>query len=143
MLSENQLNTLMHILKESLTFFDRECSKVAFFNDWCLYRHIREFSILRTKGKKNFSADIGEILDTLEPYIPFRLTEENFDLFMESVFSDNQEVEPRFAHKAKFDFVMFLRGIRDQETWQQTLAVCEAIRGVKEELSEVKMELSI
>ena len=119
MLSQNQLIDLIYLLKESLNLFDRQSSKIVFFNDWSLYRHIREFN------------NIGEILDTLEPYIPFRLTEENFDLFMESVFV---EINPQFAHKAKLDFVMFLRGIKNPTEWEQTIAVCEAIRAVKGEL---------
>ena len=133
-LSQDQLLGLMNLLKESLTFFDKQCcNKVAFFNDWCLYRHIREFDINRVPGRKRFRADIGALLDILEPYIPFRLTEENFDLFMEAVLL-SQEPSPQFTHKAKLDFCLAVRAIRSVNQWEHALAVCESIRALKEEL---------
>ena len=122
-LSQNQLISLMNLLKESLAFFDSQCYKVAFLNEWCMYRHICDF---RIPGRQ-IRANIGALLDVLEPYIPFRISEDNFDLFMESI--------PQFTHKAKLDFVVFLRDIRNPEEWERTLAVCEAIRAVKEELA--------
>ena len=132
-LSKEQLVGLMNLLKESLLSFDR-CYKVVFLNDWCLYQHIREFDIPRFPGKKRFKASIGTIIDILEPYIPFKLTEENFDLFMEAVLLP-QEMSPEFAHKAKLDFVVALRAIKTTGQWEQSLAVCESIRSLKEEMA--------
>ena len=135
-LSQEQLMGLLHLLKESLSFFDKKCyPKVTFFNDWCLYQHIRAFNIPRMAGKRRFHANIGVLLDVLEPYIPFRLTEENFDLFIEAAMYQNDEPDPQFSHKAKMDFVVALRAINHPQQWIQALSVCEAIRALKEELS--------
>ena len=132
-LNQAQLMGLMNLLKESLTFFDKQCyPKITFMNDWCMYQHIREFDIPRV-GNKRFYAKIGALLDILEPYIPFRISEENFDLFMEAVLLP-EEPSPQFLHKAKMDFCKSVQAIRNLEQWEQTLAVCEAIRALKEEL---------
>jgi hypothetical protein len=95
-----------------------------------MYSHIRS---LDTR-KKHLS--VGKLLDIMEPYIPFRLTEENFDYFMEAVMTADEanEIDPRFAHKAKMDFVFSLRAIKHSDGWEQATAVCEAIRAIKEEM---------
>jgi len=135
LLSQSQLLNLMHLLRDALVFFDKQFHpKVSFFNEWCLYRHICGFNIHRMIGKKrrrHFT--IGMLLDVLEPYIPCRLTDENFDLFMEAALTP-KEPRPQFSHKAKLDFVIALRGITDYSQWEQMLAVCESIRVLKETL---------
>jgi len=120
----------MCLLEETLVSFNRQSGKVAFFNDWCMYKHIRN---LDTR-KKHLS--VGKLLDVLEPYIPFRLTEENFDYFMEAVITADEanEIDPKFAHKAKMDFVLSLKAIENPQGWEQATAVCEAIRAIKEEM---------
>ena len=134
-LSQNQLAKLMNLLKESMISFNRQCSSnVTFFNDWCLYRHIRSFPVPHMPGKKRKYATIGALLDILEPYIPFRLTEENFDLFMDAVFLP-EEPGPQLFHKARLDFIISLRAIKNPSQWEQVLAVCETIRAVKEEMA--------
>lgn len=131
-LTQGQLLSLLYLLKESLSFFDKKCyPKIVFFNEWCMYRHIRDFDIPCMPGKKRFNANIGTLLDILEPYIPFKLTDENFELFMGAVFSPE---EPGFIHKAKLDFVVALRAIQHQHQWEQALAVCESIRSLKEDM---------
>lgn len=128
LLSSHQLMGLLNLLKESLAFFDRKCyPKVAFLNDWCLYRHIRDCTV--PVGKRRFN--IGEVLDILEPYIPFKLTDENFELFMEAVLLPEEE---RLTHKAKLDFCMSLRAIRSLKQWEEAIAVCESIRALKQKL---------
>jgi len=121
----------MRLLEETLVSFKNQCNKVAFFNDWCMYNHIRN---LDTR-KKHLS--VGQLLDVLEPYIPFRLTEENFDYFMEAVVTADEanEIDPKFAHKAKMDFVLSLKAIEHPNGWEQATAVCEAIRAIKEEMA--------
>ena len=133
-LSQDQLEGLMYLLKESLSYFDKECyPKIVFFNDWCMYRHIRTFDIPLMDDKR-FNTNIGTLLDVLEPYIPFKLTEENFDMFMESVFLP-EEASIQFIHKAKMDFVVAIRAVKNSEQWEQALLVCESIRSLKEELA--------
>ena len=130
-LTQEQLESLLSLLKDALEDFEARCHhKIAFFNDWCMYRHIREYKLPALHREV---ANIGTLLDVLEPYIPFKLTEENFELFMESVFLPH-EPGPSFSHKAKMDFVIALRAIRSQVQWRQALSVCEAIRAIKEEL---------
>ena len=128
--SRKQLSSLMLLLKESLSFFDKRCAKIIFFDEWSMYDHIRNFA---TRKKH---CTVGTLLDIIEPYIPFRLSEDNFDFFIESVMTADEigEIDPRFAHKAKLDFIVSLREIEDSEQWEQTFAVCEAIRAMKEEL---------
>ena len=136
-LSQAQLNGLMHVLKETITIFDKEHSrKVLFFNEWSLYNHIRNFDIHKTEILEHNYDTVGVLLDDLEPYIPFRLTEENFGLFMESVLKPQEENQP-LAHKAKLDFVMAIRDIKASYQWEQALNVCEAIRSLREDLTLV------
>ena len=132
-LTKKQLLGLINFLKESLTIFDRQY-KVAYFNDWSFYHHVRNFYVTCEGVRKG--ATIGAILDILEPYIPFKLSEENFELFMESVLK-HHNITPEFSHKAKLDFVLALRTIRHPEELNQTLAVCESIRALKEEMTMV------
>jgi len=129
MLSQEQLKSLLHLLLESISVFDKQYPRVVFFDDWSLYRHMRRFRL----PQRHFRANIGTLLDILEPYIPFKLTEENFEMFMDAViFPDN--ADPQLTHKPKLDFVIALRAIRQPHQWEQALEVCEAIRALKEEL---------
>jgi len=121
-LSQEQLYGLMNLLKEALSFFEKQCyPKVAFFNDWCMYCHLRNFRIPQKR------TNIGHLLDILEPYIPIRLSDENYEMFMQWL--------PQLSHKAKMDFVVTLRGLEDPEQWEKAFEVCETIRSIKEELS--------
>ncbi|MCL2400889.1 MAG: hypothetical protein FWC91_14245, partial [Defluviitaleaceae bacterium] len=131
-LSQGQLFGLMNILKETLTIFDEiHYRKTIFFNEWSLYQHIREFEAYKTTDIVHKYDKVGVLLDDLEPYIPFRLTEENFDLFMEAVLKPHEE-NHFIAHKAKMDFVMAIREIELPDQWEQALNVCEAIRALRE-----------
>jgi len=134
LLSQGQLAKLMRLLKDSLASFDRHCAhNLAFINDWCLYRHIRDYSVPRVPDKKRRHTTIGTLLDLLEPYIPYRLTDENFELFMDAALSI-EEPNAQFSHKAKLDFVVTLRAIKHPSQWEQAFEVCETIRAIKEEL---------
>ncbi|MCL2420608.1 MAG: hypothetical protein FWD03_02015 [Defluviitaleaceae bacterium] len=134
LLSQNQLDKLMRLLKDALASFDRHCShNLAFINDWCLYRHIREYNVPRIPGRRLKYTTVGMLLDILEPYIPYRLTDENYGLFMDAAHSP-EEADPKFAHKAKLDFVVTLRAIKHPVQWEQAFEVCETIRAIKEEL---------
>ena len=129
MLSQEQLKSLLYLLMESITFFDKQHPRVVFFDDWSLYRHLRRCKI----PEKRFRANIGTLLDILEPYIPFKLTEENFEMFMDAViFPEKADVQ--LTHKPKLDFVIALRAIRQPRQWEQALEVCEAIRALKAEI---------
>ena len=153
LLSQNQLLRLILLLKESLTVFDKQCyQKIVFFNEWCLYQHVRDFAVSSINSRSSISSGpaykgrsllkrnrakgttIGVLLDIIEPYIPFKLSEDNFELFMDSVLKP-EDTTPEFSHKAKLDFIQALRTIRRPEEWNQTLAVCESIRQLKEELA--------
>jgi len=124
----------MFLLKDSLEFFNKRCAKVAFFDEWCLYNHIYTFRV-----PKKHKYTVGEILDILEPYIPLRLTEDSFDYFLEAVITAEEldAIDPKFCHKAKLDFVLSLKEIKNRDQWEQAVAVCEAIRSLKEELLAV------
>jgi len=136
LLSQNQLYKLMCLLKDALASFDKHCShRLAFINDWCLYRHIRDFSVPGASGKRQKYATVGALLDMMEPYIPYRLTDENFELFMDATLFP-EEPNSQFFHKAKLDFVVTLRAIRHPYQWEQAFAVCETIRTIKEALGE-------
>ena len=141
-LSQSQLISLMNLLKQTLAYFDnRHSHNVAFFDDWCFYEHICNFNIPYKqnipKGKKRKQATVGALLDVLEPYIPFRLSDENFDMFMRAAFRP-EEPSTKLVHKARLDFVMALRDIKEPSQWEQTLSVCEAIRALKEELAPLR-----
>ena len=135
-LTQDQLISLIYLLKESLVFFDKKCyPRITFFNKWSLYTHIRNCDLPDTVNKKRTNSNIGTLLDILEPYIPFTLTDENYDMFMEAVLSP-QNVSPQFTHKAKLDFCLALRKIHNINQWEQTLAACESIRALRGELME-------
>ena len=140
-LSQSQLIGLMTLLKQTLTYFDNcRSANVVFFDDWCFYQHIRGFNIPYKqniqKRVKRKQATVGALLDVLEPYIPFRLSEENFNMFMKAAFGP-EEPSSKLVHKAKLDFVIALRDIKEPSQWEQALSVCEAIRALKEELAAV------
>jgi len=141
LITQDQLLGLMTILKDSVDSFNEKCPNVEFINEWCMYRHLRSIGVPRRFGwfswlglsnlirrKKNLTT-LGVVIDILEPYIPFRLTEENFELFMETL---AQPENPFFAHKARLDFVVALRNISSPTEWEHTISVCETIRSLKE-----------
>ena len=130
LISKKQLYCLMRLLEESLVVFGKKYRKISFYNDWCMYNHIR---LLNTRKRR---LSVGALLDIMEPYIPFRLTDENFDYFMEAVITADEAnvIDPKFAHKAKMDFVLGLNTLKHQRDWEQATAVCEAIRAIKEEI---------
>ena len=95
-----------------------------------IWGKLSKSNISARPGKEESPATLGMVLDILEPYIPFRLTEENYDIFMETLL---QPENPFLSHKAKLDFIIKLRAITNPAEWEQTILVCETIRSIKEQ----------
>jgi hypothetical protein len=130
-LTRCQLAVCITILKNALSTFDaQQHKKVVYLNDRCLYRHARRFVYHGGEGEP--TCTIGELVDLIEPYIPFKLTEENFDLLMDAVNEPEIELPLDFSHKAKQDFIANLRNVKKPAEWYNIMAVCESIRAMKE-----------
>ena len=136
LLSRWQLAEALDLLKELIEYESiRYYPNVKFINKAALYNHMRAAQC------------IEELLDIIEPYIPFRLTEENFRTFVEAIgnFTKAEEnmydagnaiLHSCFASKAKQDFIAEIQKSTAWEHWQRITAECEAIREIKEILGE-------
>jgi hypothetical protein len=144
-LTRQELSEYMQTLKRTLLWFELHYSRnLVFFDKQSMYWHMRNVVLSPPDnfcGKKRFQrkppADLGELLDIIEPYIPIQLTEDNFNFFMDAVtdsYRDAVDLPDAFTHKAKQDFVAKLRAFTHPSEWQQVMMVCESIRFIKEQL---------
>ncbi|MDR1560300.1 MAG: hypothetical protein LBS84_11515, partial [Clostridiales bacterium] len=85
---------------------------VIFFNAVSFYYHIRDLSC---HGRLT----VDEVLSRIEPYIPIRLTQEMFDMFLDNILAakNGDELNSELMIKAKGDFLMDMWEANTPEAW--------------------------
>ena len=132
LLTRPQMRQCMTALRAAMDAFNRGCGKkLVFINDKCYYDHLRGFS-------SESAENIDSLLDIIEPYIPYALTDENFELFLRAAKDTERfpdEMPDYFTQKARVDFIAALRRAETPEQCAWLFHVCDAIRELKEDLA--------
>lgn len=82
-------------------------------------------------------AKLQEILDILQPYLPFLSSDRAKEFLIHiSTVTDDEEVERlkiEYSKKLRLDFINTARKTTRPEDWQLIMTICEQIRARKEE----------
>ncbi|MDR3240335.1 MAG: hypothetical protein LBT44_09670 [Clostridiales bacterium] len=130
-MTNQELLIALGYLRKSVNHFSAQIFKnIIFFNAVSFYLYLKDFPC---RGKQT----IEDIVDRLEPYIPLKLTQDNFDLFMNTVLGSGEasrkETETlELMVKVKGDFVYSVQTANTQGKWSQIVDTCESIRQMKE-----------
>lgn len=129
-MNRQQMRLYIDALSQAVTHFEKNnARKLIFFNDLCFYDHLRRFP--PECGIQDIDS-VDELLDTLEPYIPLPLTEDNFNLFIRAASeTDNPQLPDYFTRQARVDFVSMLRRADTPERREWLINLCDAIRVLK------------
>ena len=127
-ITEQELNASLSRLKKSISGISAQLPKnIVFFNAISFYYHIKD---LPCYGR--FTID--DLLNRIEPYIPIRLTQEMFDMFLDNILAakNGEELNMELMLKAKGDFVYAVQEANGPEEWAVIVNTCESIRQMKE-----------
>ena len=127
-ITEQELSLSLSRLKRSINSITSHMSKnIIFFNAVSFYYHIKD---LPCYGR--FTID--DLLNRIEPYIPIRLTQEMFDMFLDNILAakNGEELNMELMIKAKGDFVYAIHDANGPEEWTVIVNTCESIRQMKE-----------
>jgi len=127
-ITEQELNASLSRLKKSVNIISSQMPKnIVFFNAVSFYFHIKD---LPCYGRLT----IDELLNRIEPYIPIRLTQEMFDMFLDNILAakNGEDLNQELMIKAKGDFVFAVQEANGPEEWTAIVNTCESIRQMKE-----------
>ena len=127
-ITEQELNACLSRLKKSINSIGSQIPKnIVFFNAVSFYFHIKD---LPCYGK----VTIDDLISRIEPYIPIRLTQEMFDMFLDNILAakNGAELNMELMIKAKGDFVYAIHDANGPEEWTAIVNTCESIRQMKE-----------
>ena len=130
-ITPQELSICLTRLKRAINCHSSNLPKnVFFFNALSFYLFMKD---LPCHGKLT----IDDIISRIEPYIPIRLTQETFDMFLDNILAakNGEELSEELMLKAKGDFVYAVQAANTPETWATIVKTCESIRGMKESKS--------
>ena len=127
-ITEQELSVYLIRLKRAINNHGFSLPKnIVFFNAVSYYFFIKD---LPCYGRLT----IDDLLSRIEPYIPIRLTQEMFDMFLDNILAakNGEELGEELMLKAKGDFVYAVQAANTPEAWDAIAKTCESIREVKE-----------
>ena len=127
-ITEQELSVYLIRLKRAINNHGFNLPKnIVFFNAVSYYFFIKD---LPCYGRLT----IDDLLGRIEPYIPIRLTQEMFDMFLDNILAakNGEELGEELMLKAKGDFVYAVQAANTPEAWDAIAKTCESIREVKE-----------
>ena len=127
-ITNQELSVYLTRLKKAISSHGSELPKnIVFFNAVSFYFFIKD---LPCHGRLT----IDDLISRIEPYIPIRLTQEMFDLFLENILAakNGEELSQELMVKAKGDFVYEIHVANTPEAWAIITNTCESIREMKE-----------
>ncbi|MDR2650349.1 MAG: hypothetical protein LBB94_11640 [Clostridiales bacterium] len=127
-ITDQELAAYLTELKRAVNGTDSATpDNVIFFNAISFYFYIKD---LPCRGRQT----IDEVLSLIEPYIPIRLTQEMFDMFLDNILTVKNGEEPTIEMMihAKGDFLLDVREANTPEAWANIVDTCESIREMKE-----------
>lgn len=120
LLSQKELVSALSDLRSRLLNYDYDhLSNVIFFNIDAVYRFFYSFE------------GVNALMQKLEPYIPFPLTEKSLYFYIDASFAqeeDTQYFEQKFNSHAKVDFINIVRCASTADDWNHIIALCENLR---------------
>ena len=127
-ISSTELHLCLTRLKRAINAIGQQLPKnIVFFNALSYYFFIKD---LPCHGR----ITIDDLLGRIEPFIPIRLTQEMFDMFLDNIIAakNGDELNMELLVKAKGDFVYEIHAANTPEAWASILSTCESIREMKE-----------
>ncbi|MDR1001226.1 MAG: hypothetical protein LBL96_10595 [Clostridiales bacterium] len=127
-MTERELNLCLSRLKRSVnTAGERIPGNMYFFNPLSFYLYIKDDMCF---GKQT----IEQVMKRIEPFIPLRLSEDNFEIFLDNMLEPERadEIHSELMEKVKGDFIYTVLGANSPETWADITSTCESIRHMKE-----------
>lgn len=127
-ISKKELLFNLNELKKMLSEFDySSLYNVIFFNLDCYY------SFLNTMSNKQ-KYTLEELLNSLEPYIPFEFDEKTISYLITSEIDDFDSVKLQkiFVKRAKVDFINAIKNATTLQKWEKIIFTCKRIYEYKE-----------
>ncbi|MDR1642259.1 MAG: hypothetical protein LBT59_21415 [Clostridiales bacterium] len=127
MSNQELLNNLTRLKKSINACTMSNMRNIIFFNPVSFYHFIKD---LPCHGRLS----IDDVLDKVEPFIPMKLTQDNFELFIDSVMESKNSEEniADLMTKVKGDFVCQIQSARSPSQWSDIVSTCESIRQMKD-----------
>lgn len=134
-LSSKELYTHLNNFRQTLTGFDySNIGNIRFINLESVYAYME--TVENNPFRRQY-AELEEILDTLQPYLPFLSSQRAKDFLIHiSTVTDDDEVEDlklEYTQKLRMDFINTTRKITCEADWKLIMNICEQIRSRKEE----------
>lgn len=130
-ISKKELLSNLNELKKILSEFDySSLYNVIFFNLDCYYSFLNN---MYTKDKKQ-KYTLEELLNNLEPYIPFEFDEKTISYLITSQIDDFDSISLQkiFVKRAKVDFINSIKNATTIQKWDKIISTCKSIYEYKE-----------
>lgn len=130
-LTQERLLEELEKFKFTLENFDySDIKNIIFINLDSLYCYIEniEDNPFKLQYKK-----LQNILDIIEPYIPFTTENEYVNITdMNEDFTELEDIKRAFSAKKRFNFINYIRSITTESEWQDVISICKDIRNTYE-----------
>lgn len=130
-LTQERLLEELEKFKFTLENFDySDIKNIIFINLDSLYCYIEniEDNPFKLQYKK-----LQNILDIIEPYIPFTTENEYINMTdMNENFTDLEDIKRAFSQKKRINFINYIRTITTESEWQDVINICKDIRNTYE-----------
>lgn len=130
-LTQERLLEELEKFKFTLKNFDySDIKNIIFINLDSLYCYIEniEDNPFKLQYKK-----LQNILDIIEPYIPFTTENEFVNITdMNDNFTDLEDIKHAFSAKKRFNFINYVRSLTTESEWQDVISICKDIRNTYE-----------
>lgn len=131
-LTQERLLEELEKFKFTLENFDySDIKNIIFINLDSLYCYIEniEDNPFKLQYKK-----LQNILDIIEPYIPFTTENEYINMTdMNENFTDLEDIKRAFSQKKRINFINYIRTITTESEWQDVINICKDIRNTYEQ----------
>ncbi len=134
-LSSKELYMHLNNFRQTLAGFDySNVGNIRFINLESVFAYME--TVENNPFKRQYT-ELEEILDILQPYLPFLSSQRAKDFLIHiSTVTDDEEVEDlklEYTQKLRMDFINTTRKITQEADWKLIMNICQQIRSRKEE----------
>lgn len=135
-LSSQELYMYLNDFRDTIRAFDySDLENVIFFNFEAVCAYID--NIENNPFKRQYN-ELQEILDHVQPYLPFLSSKRAKDFLLTiSNMTNDQAIEQlkiEYTNKLRMDFINVARQLTNENDWDFIVSACEEIRSRKEEV---------
>ena len=135
-LSSQELYMYLNDFRDTIRAFDySDLENVIFFNFEAVCAYID--NIENNPFKRQYN-ELQEILDHVQPYLPFLSSKRAKDFLLTiSNMTNDQAIEQlkiEYTNKLRMDFINVARQLTNENDWDFIVCACEEIRSRKEEV---------